>query len=1011
MEYFVFHGRMQPIHAGHVAALKMLDKAAKSTHGKAFISLTGTQDPESNPLPFEKKYKYVKAAVESWGLDITVLDKATFKIYDLMRDMSFDCQKEGGGVVHLFAGEDRIESYQKMADSMIKKYQGRGECLDVKVSVEQTMTRDDSMAYSATQMRQHVKDNDLETFIKHCPFAEPTTKDKGLCEEMFHDVAVGMGLEDDTSEKGDPYEVTEMMAKKISEHVNQLTGQPDKLYYIGGCVRDLVMGKTPNDLDLVTTMYYKDFANLFNTNDIRFRGQNIIVVPVIQGEGYEAACLPKDMTLDYRIEHSDLTMNSMVKDILTGEIYDPLGGQQDIKNNILRCTDFMIDAFGQGQQPVAVLRTLRFYSINEMTLDPASDDALYAFSTATKGKLKVTERQFEKDWHKVEKNNCQQKFIDKVKDLGLYDNLVKTQPAFAAYVNGDAAPIKESLVKRFTRLFEIAKFSSEQSNISFADDDIFKDCEWINPKISKGQFVSSVISYLKEVNDDYDFRESSKETKEFPTIDCTLRLVPTQDNVPENFGDYFIQASLLDTVKNSIDRARTALVGFVRDEQLVNIKMAQKNPHGIKLLYIVLRPHQESARGQQAYLTPLQEMIQGKAIIEKISGQELFDEIKSQDSEFKSITLNGNKVAIKDIENIDLDSQVLSYCEAARKTKDAFYQYFGHLDGLKCYHPDAKQNNVLKALLDAGKKYISGAKDAWNPTDILITKGAEYNTFKTWFDAASNISELNLIIKVLMMKTNKLVVKGQSIDEFIDSTVGVSDKVKQVIEQIQGKDGLVFIPLSLKLNYSSEDSQVESLNLYEKGKMKVNSHTSVVKAGQGFEFHAIISENDYKFTIRNNGAGSIIETMNGTFSPAKQAMYSLEEGETDVYVSKETKNKTSQLGKAWQSLKNFCPEFATKSFGEIQKMTREKVGHDTIQWDRGEAYKNSLPTQLHRVWEENRDDDSSKVLSAAMLCNLLAYYIIYNGWTTAEALIYILNASMKSNYGVFNTFAPYFKIS
>ena len=92
MDYFVFHGRMQPPHAGHVAALKMLDKAAKSTHGKAFISLTGTQDPESNPLPFEKKYKYVKAAVESWGLDITVLDKATFKIYDLMRDMSFDCQ-------------------------------------------------------------------------------------------------------------------------------------------------------------------------------------------------------------------------------------------------------------------------------------------------------------------------------------------------------------------------------------------------------------------------------------------------------------------------------------------------------------------------------------------------------------------------------------------------------------------------------------------------------------------------------------------------------------------------------------------------------------------------------------------------------------------------------------------------------------------------------------------------------------------------------------------------------
>lgn len=1011
MDYFVFHGRMQPIHAGHVAALKMLDKAAKSVNGKAFISLTGTQDPESNPLPFEKKYKYVKAAVESWGLDITVLDKATFKIYDLMRDMSFDCQKEGGGTVHLFAGEDRIESYQKMADSMIKKYQSRGECLDVKVSVEQTMTRDDAISYSATQMRQHVKDNDLEEFIKHCPFSKPTTDERELCEEMFHDLAVGMGLEEDISEKGDPYEVTEMMAKKISEHINQITGQPDKLYYIGGCVRDLVMGKKPNDLDLVTTMYYKDFAEMFKTNDIRFRGQNIIVVPVIQGEGYETACLPKEMTLDYRIEHSDLTMNSMVKDILTGEIYDPLGGQQDIKNNVLRCTDFMIDAFGQGQQPVAVLRTIRFYSINEMTLDPASDDALHAFSAATKGKLKVTERQFEKDWHKVEKNGRQQKFIDKIKELGLYDNLVKTQPAFAAYVNGGAAPIKESLDKRLSRLFEIAKFSSEQNNISFENEDIFKDCEWINPTISKGQFVSSVISYLEEVNDDYEFRESNKETKEFPTIDCTLKLVPTQDNVPEKFGSYFVKASLLDTVKDSIDRAHTALVGFIRNEQLVNVEMAKSNPHGLKLLYVILRPHQESARGQQAYLTPLQEMIQGKAIIEKISGKELFDKIKSQDSEFKSITLNGNKVQIKDIEKIDLNKQVLSYCEAATKTKDAFYQYFGNLDGLECHHPDAKQNNVLSALLKAGKKWISGAKDAWNPTDILITKGAEYNTFKTWFDATTGLSELNLVIKVLMMKTLSLVDKGQPIDEFIDSTAGISEKLKEIFRQIQEKDNLVFIPLSLKLNYSSEGSHVETLNLFKKEEMKVNSHTSVVRTGQGFEFHAIISENDYKFTIRNNGAGSIIEAMNGSYSPAKQAMYSLEEGETDVYVSKETKNKSSQLGKSWQALKNFCPAFAEKSFGEIQKMTREKIGHDTIKWDRGDAYKDSLPTQLHKAWEENKDDASPKTLSAAMLCNLLAYYIIYNEWNTADALIYILNASMKSNYGVFNTFAPYFKIS
>lgn len=1006
MDYFIFHGRLNPPHIGHIAALKMLNDISKSANGKAFISLTGTQDPESNPLTFEKKYKYVKAAVDSWNFGITVLDKAIFKIYDLMRDMSFDCQKEGGGTIHLFAGEDRIDTYQKMADSMIRKYQARGELPDIKVSVEQTMTRDDAISYSATQMRQHVKDNNLEEFIKHCPFSQSETENRPLCEDMFHDVAVGMGLEEDITEKSDPYKVTEMMAKKVSGHTNQITGQPDKLYYIGGCVRDLVMGKQPNDLDLVTTMYYKDFAETFNTSDIRFRGSNIIVVPVIDGEDYETACLPKGTTLDDRIEHSDLTMNSMVKDILTGEIYDPLGGQQDIANGVLRCTDFMIDAFGQGQQPVAVLRTIRFYSINEMALDPASDEALYAFSAATKGKLKVTERQFEKDWHKVETAGRQQKFISKVKELNLYDNLVETQPAFAAYVNG-TIPIKESLSIKLKRLYEAVNFSDIEEKITFEDKDIFKDSIWLNNSISKNQFVETAIAHLSRDCCNYTFEASSKATKALPTINCTMNDDPAQDHVPETFGEYFVKASLPEDIK--IERAKTGIIGFVRNSELVTVEVAKKNLESVDLIYFVLRPHQISGRGQQAYLTPLQEMIQGKAIIENKAGEELFKIIESQDSQFKSITLNGEKIALKDIEKIDLSGTVRKYCEAAEKTRAAFHNYFGDLGSLNCYHPNGKKNNILEMLLDAGKKYISGAKDAWNPTDILITNSDDYKTFKKFFSSAKNITELNFIIKALMMKTLRVFT---TTEQFLDES-GITEPSKEFVETLDDieKNYRVFIPISLKLNYSSEDSHVEKFNFDSNKEYKVNSHSSVYKAGQGFEFHAIISENDYKFSIRTNGPGVIIEAANGKYTPAKSAMYSLEEGETDIYVSKEVKNMSAQLGKSWQALKNFCPEFSNKDFGEIQKLVRAKVGGNKIHWDRGAALESSLPTQLHKIWEENKNDKNKSTVAAAMFCNLLAYYIIYNKWTTAQALIYILNASMKSNYGAFNMFAPYIKIS
>jgi tRNA nucleotidyltransferase/poly(A) polymerase len=78
-------------------------------------------------------------------------------------------------------------------------------------------------------------------------------------------------------------------------------------------------------------MEYKQFAEMFDTDDVRFRGKNIIVVPVINGEPFETACLTRTMSLNDRLIASDLTMNAMAKDVETGELIDPCKGQKDIK--------------------------------------------------------------------------------------------------------------------------------------------------------------------------------------------------------------------------------------------------------------------------------------------------------------------------------------------------------------------------------------------------------------------------------------------------------------------------------------------------------------------------------------------------------------------------------------------------------------------------------------------------------------------------------------------------------
>ena len=78
-------------------------------------------------------------------------------------------------------------------------------------------------------------------------------------------------------------------------------------------------------------------------------GKNIIVVPVIDGEPFETACLTREMSLEDRLYASDLTMNGMAKDVETDEIIDPCKGQQDIKKKVINLTDFMKDAMPQGK--------------------------------------------------------------------------------------------------------------------------------------------------------------------------------------------------------------------------------------------------------------------------------------------------------------------------------------------------------------------------------------------------------------------------------------------------------------------------------------------------------------------------------------------------------------------------------------------------------------------------------------------------------------------------------------
>jgi tRNA nucleotidyltransferase (CCA-adding enzyme) len=138
-----------------------------------------------------------------------------------------------------------------------------------------------------------------------------------------------------------------------------------KIYKVGGCVRDYIMGEKSNDIDYVVVgSSVEEMVSLGYENV----GKSFPVFIGKDGNEYALARSEKkvssgyvgfefdieNITLDMDLSRRDLTINSMAMDE-DGKIYDYFNGGHDIINKIFRHTS---DAF--EEDPVRVLRVARF---------------------------------------------------------------------------------------------------------------------------------------------------------------------------------------------------------------------------------------------------------------------------------------------------------------------------------------------------------------------------------------------------------------------------------------------------------------------------------------------------------------------------------------------------------------------------------------------------------------------------------------------------------------------------
>ena len=138
------------------------------------------------------------------------------------------------------------------------------------------------------------------------------------------------------------------------------------IYQVGGSVRDLLMGKTPEDKDYVViggtvqqmlalgyTQVGADFPVFLHpqTHDEYALGR---IERKTAGGYHGFAISTENVTLEEDLSRRDLTINAMAMDE-QGQLIDPYSGHADLKQKLLRHVG---PAF--AEDPVRILRVLRF---------------------------------------------------------------------------------------------------------------------------------------------------------------------------------------------------------------------------------------------------------------------------------------------------------------------------------------------------------------------------------------------------------------------------------------------------------------------------------------------------------------------------------------------------------------------------------------------------------------------------------------------------------------------------
>ncbi len=165
--------------------------------------------------------------------------------------------------------------------------------------------------------------------------------------------------------------------------VERLRGAGHVAYFAGGCVRDLVLGQAPKDIDIATDARPEEVQKIFRRTYAV--GAHFGVVVVLENDQqFEVATFRSDGAyLDGRhpsavsfsspeedARRRDFTINGMFFDPPNDAVIDLVGGQDDLKARLVRAIGEPAQRFAEDR--LRLLRAIRFATVLEFEIVPAT---------------------------------------------------------------------------------------------------------------------------------------------------------------------------------------------------------------------------------------------------------------------------------------------------------------------------------------------------------------------------------------------------------------------------------------------------------------------------------------------------------------------------------------------------------------------------------------------------------------------------------------------------------------